>query len=78
MKNTQTITKIGEVTETLPSLKFRVRLEDGKEIIAYLSGRLAKFRIRVLPGDQVTVEMTPYDQDRGRIVFRGVKKKSAT
>ncbi|MDA1337219.1 MAG: translation initiation factor IF-1 [bacterium] len=60
----------GEVTETLPSLKFRVRLEDGSEILAYLAGRLRKFRIRILAGDKVTVEMSPYDKTRGRIVYR--------
>jgi translation initiation factor IF-1 len=60
----------GEVTETLPSLKFRVRLEDGTEILAYLAGRLRKFRIRILAGDKVSVEMSPYDKTRGRIVYR--------
>ena len=60
----------GEVTETLPSLKFRVRLEDGSEILAYLAGRLRKFRIRILTGDKVSVEMSPYDKTRGRIVYR--------
>ena len=60
----------GEVTETLPSLKFRVRLEDGTEILAYLAGRLRKFRIRILAGDKGSVEMSPYDKTRGRIVYR--------
>ena len=61
----------GEVIETLPSLQFRVKLEDGREIIAYLSGKLVIHRIRILSGDKVTVEMSPYDEKRGRIVFRG-------
>ena len=60
----------GEVLETLPSLKFRVRLEDGSEVLAYLAGRLRKFRIRILAGDKVSVEMSPYDKTRGRIVYR--------
>lgn len=62
--------KTGEVLEALPSLKFKVRLEDGNEILAYLSGKLALHKIRVLPGDKVTVELTPYDAQKGRIVYR--------
>lgn len=60
----------GEVTETLPNMQFRVRLEDGKEILAYLSGKLVIHKIRILPGDRVTVEMSPYDTTKGRITFR--------
>jgi len=63
--------KTGIVLEALPSLDFRVRLDDGKEIIAHLAGKLRIYRIKVLPGDKVTVEMTPYDEARGRIVYRG-------
>jgi translation initiation factor IF-1 len=63
--------KNGLVLEALPSVHFRVRLEDGKEIIAHLAGRLRIYHIMVLPGDKVTVEMTPYDDKRGRIVYRG-------
>lgn len=63
--------KSGVVIEALPSTKFKVRLEDGKEIIAYLAGRLRMFHIKVLPGDKVTVEITPYDDSKGRIVYRG-------
>ncbi len=65
------IRKYGQVIEALPSLHFRVRLEDGKEILAHLAGRLRIYRIRVLPGDRVTVEMSPYDPEKGRIVYRG-------
>ncbi len=61
---------MGEVREALPSLKFRVKLESGEEILAYLSGKLRVHKIRILPGDQVTVEMTPYDTTKGRIVYR--------
>ena len=60
----------GEVLETLPSLKFKVRLEDGSIVLAYLAGKLRKFRIRILAGDKVSVEMSPYDKTRGRIVYR--------
>lgn len=62
--------KSGEVREALPSLKFRVKLDDGQEILAYLSGKLMIHKIRILPGDKVTVEMSPYDQTKGRIVYR--------
>ena len=61
----------GEVIEALPSLKFRVKLDGDEEILAYLSGKLRIHKIRVLPGDRVTVEMSPYDNKRGRIVYRG-------
>ncbi len=64
------IRKEGVVTETLPSTTFRVELEDGKEIIAHLSGKMRRYFIRILPGDKVTVEMTPYDDEKGRIVYR--------
>jgi len=61
----------GVVLEALPSTHFKVQLEDGREITAHLAGKLRMFRIRVLPGDRVTVEMSPYDQTKGRIVYRG-------
>ena len=63
--------KRGVVTEALPSTLFRVKLEDGNEILAHLAGKLRMFRIKILPGDKVTVEMNAYDEKRGRIVFRG-------
>ena len=63
--------KIGAVLEALPSLLFRVKLDDGQEILAYVSGKLRMHRIRILPGDTVTVEVSPYDSKRGRIVYRG-------
>lgn len=65
------IRKEGRVIEALPSLHFRVQLEGGKEILAHLAGKLRIYRIRVLPGDKVTVEMSPYDEEKGRIVYRG-------
>ncbi len=60
----------GVVTEVLPDGRFRVRLENGHVIIAYTAGRMRKNRIRMLAGDRVTVEMTPYDLDKGRVIFR--------
>jgi translation initiation factor IF-1 len=60
----------GAVEEVLPERRFRVRLDNGHQILAYTSGRMSKARIRTLAGDRVTVEMTPYDLDRGRIIFR--------
>ncbi len=60
----------GTVVEALPDGRFRVRLENGHVVLAYTSGRMKKGRIRTLAGDRVTVEMTPYDLDRGRIIFR--------
>ena len=60
----------GEVTENLPNTQFRVKLESGQEIIAHLSGKMRVHRIRVLPGDRVKVEMSPYDLSKGRITLR--------
>ena len=60
----------GVVQRALPNTLFRVELEDGRIILAHLSGKMRKHRIKVLPGDQVTVEMTKYDETKGRIVYR--------
>ncbi|WP_315043242.1 translation initiation factor IF-1 [Faucicola mancuniensis] len=61
----------GEVIDTLPNTLFKVRLENGHEIIAHISGKMRKNYIRILTGDKVKVEMTPYDLDKGRITYRG-------
>ena len=61
----------GEVVDTLPSTLFKVRLENGHEIIAHISGKMRKNYIRILTGDKVKVEMTPYDLSKGRITYRG-------
>ncbi len=71
MPKNQLIRKEGTVIETLPSLVFKIRLESGEEILAHLAGRLRINRIKILAGDKVTVELSPYDQKRGRIVYRG-------
>jgi translation initiation factor IF-1 len=60
----------GLITELLPNATFRVKLENGHMIIAHTSGRMRKNRIRILAGDKVTVEMTPYDLTKGRVVHR--------
>lgn len=60
----------GEVKEVLPNTMFRVELENGHEILAHISGKMRMHFIRILPGDQVTVEMSPYDLTKGRIVYR--------
>jgi len=65
------IRKSGVILEALPSTNFKVKLDDGKEILCHLAGRLRIYRIKVLPGDRVTVEVSPYDEKRGRIVYRG-------
>lgn len=62
--------KEGIVEEALPSTLFRVRLDDGKEILAHLAGRMRLHHIRVLPGDRVRVELSPYDDTKARIVQR--------
>ncbi len=60
----------GVVTEALPNTMFKVRLDNGHEVLAYLSGRMKKYYIKVLLGDRVRVELTPYDLTRGRITYR--------
>ncbi len=66
----ETVTFDGKVTETLPNATFRVELENGHEVLAYLAGKMRKYYIRVLLGDRVKVEMSPYDLTRGRITYR--------
>ena len=60
----------GEVVEVLPNAMFRVKLENGHELLAHTSGRMRKNRIRVLAGDKVLVEMSPYDLTKGRVTYR--------
>ena len=61
----------GTVVEALPNAMFRVELENGHEVLAHISGKMRKNYIRILTGDKVTVELTPYDLSKGRIVYRG-------
>jgi translation initiation factor IF-1 len=60
----------GEVLEALRSGMFRIELDNGHEILGYTAGKMRRFRIRILPGDRIKVELSPYDLTRGRIVFR--------
>ena len=60
----------GRVVDTLPNAQFKVELENGHEILAHVSGKIRMHYIRILPGDRVTVELSPYDLTRGRITFR--------
>ena len=60
----------GTILEALPSANFKVKLDDGREALCHLAGRLRMYRIKILPGDRVTVELSPYDESRGRIVYR--------
>lgn len=70
MSKEENIEMTGTVIETLPNTMFRVELENGHQINAHISGRMRKHYIRILTGDKVKVEMTPYDLSKGRIVFR--------
>lgn len=69
-KEDEKITVDGTIIEALPGTQFRVKLDNGHEVLAYLSGRMRRYYIRILLGDSVRVEMSPYDLDRGRIVYR--------
>ena len=60
----------GEIVETLPNATFRVKLDQGQEIMAYVSGKMRMHYIKILPGDRVTVQLSPYDLSRGRITYR--------
>jgi len=60
----------GEIIELLPAATFKVKLESGHEILAHLSGKMRMFNIRILPGDKVKIQMTPYDLTKGRIIYR--------
>ena len=63
----------GTIVEALPATQFRVKLDNGHQVLAYLSGRMRKYYIRILLGDRVRVEVSPYDLSRGRIVYRQKK-----
>ena len=71
MAKEENIEMEGKVIETLPNTMFRVELENGHMITAHISGKMRKHYIRILTGDQVKVEMTPYDLSKGRITYRG-------
>lgn len=66
----QVIELTGTVTETLPGATFMVELENGHSVLAHMAGRMRKHYIRIVPGDKVTIELTPYDLTKGRITYR--------
>ena len=75
MSDTKEVIELtGTVLETLPNAMFRVELENGHVILAHISGKMRMHYIKILPGDKVTVEMTPYDLTKGRVVYRHKEK----
>ncbi|MBU0683726.1 MAG: translation initiation factor IF-1 [Candidatus Omnitrophota bacterium] len=64
------IVAIGEIVETLPNAMFKVKLENGHIVLAHVSGKMRMYFIRIVPGDKVTVELSPYDLSRGRVIKR--------
>ncbi|KPK78782.1 MAG: translation initiation factor IF-1 [candidate division Zixibacteria bacterium SM23_73] len=70
MAKEETIQVEGKVIEPLPNAMFKVELENGHQVLAHVSGKMRMHFIRILPGDKVTVELSPYDLSRGRIVYR--------
>jgi len=70
MSKEEAIQVEGKVLETLPNAMFRVELENGHKVLAHISGKMRMHFIKILPGDKVTVELSPYDLTRGRIIFR--------
>jgi translation initiation factor IF-1 len=67
----------GLVTEILPEMRFRVDLDNGHKLVAYTAGKMKKNHIRILAGDRVTLELSPYDLNKGRIVFRHIENRTA-
>jgi len=70
MAKEETITVEGEVVEPLPNAMFRVKLDNGHVVLAHISGKMRMYFIKILPGDKVTLELSPYDLSRGRITYR--------
>jgi len=70
MKNQSTIEVEGKVLQALPNTMFRVELNDGRLILATLKGKMRRAYVRIFPGDKIKIEMTPYDENRGRIVYK--------
>ncbi len=70
MAKEEPILVVGTVAESLPNATFRVELENGHKILAHISGKMRMHFIRILPGDKVTIEMSPYDLSKGRIIYR--------
>jgi translation initiation factor IF-1 len=75
VKSEEKIEVEGQVVEALPSTQFMVELDNGHKVLAYLSGKMRKYYIRILLGDRVRLELSPYDPTRGRIVYRYKKQR---
>ncbi|MFO7783989.1 MAG: translation initiation factor IF-1 [Thermodesulfobacteriota bacterium] len=75
MTKEDAISAQGTVIETLPNAMFKVELENGHRVLAHISGKMRMHYIKILPGDKVQVELSPYDLSRGRIVYRGLAKR---
>ena len=75
MAKEEPITVEAIVTEALPNARFRAKLPSGHQILAHVSGKMRMHYIRILPGDKITVEMSPYDLTKGRIVYRGERRR---
>jgi translation initiation factor IF-1 len=78
MAKEELIEMMGKVVEILPDQRFRVDLDNGHKLIAYTAGRMKKNFIRILAGDKVTLELSPYDLSKGRIVFRHLEKRNTS
>ncbi|WP_448250971.1 translation initiation factor IF-1 [Ottowia oryzae] len=76
MSKEELIEMQGTVDEVLPDARFRVTLENGHQLVAYAGGKMRKHRIRVLAGDRVSLEMSPYDFNKGRLTFRHIERRS--
>jgi translation initiation factor IF-1 len=70
VKSQKNIEVQGVVTEALPNAMFRVKISDGRIILCHLAGKMRIYRIKVMPGDKVKIQMTPYDETKGRIIYR--------
>ena len=75
MPKEEPITVEAIVTEALPNARFRAKLDNGHQILAHVSGKMRMHYIRILPGDKITVEMSPYDLTKGRIIYRGDRRR---
>ena len=76
MAKEELIEMSGLVSEVLPDARFRVTLDNGHQLVAYTAGKMRKHRIRILAGDKITVEMSPYDVTKGRITFRHIEARN--
>lgn len=77
MSKEELIEMQGTVDEVLPDARFRVTLENGHQLVAYAGGKMRKHRIRVLAGDRVSLELSPYDLNKGRLTFRHIERRTS-